>query len=94
MLICGINHITLKVRDLLASDRFYREILGMNQVGQRPRMQFYSSGAQHHDLALLQVEPNAALPAPHPVRPGGFRRMQWYPDVHSLPPGETDRSFQ
>ena len=64
-MICGINHITLKVRDLLASDRFYREILGMNQVGQRPRMQFYSSGAHHHDLALLQVGPNAASPAPH-----------------------------
>ena len=65
MLIRGINHITLKVRDLPASDRFYREILGLRPVGKRPGMLFYSAGAHHHDLALLQVGPGAASPASH-----------------------------
>lgn len=63
MLIYGINHITLKVRDLAASDRFYRKILGLKPVGQRPGMRFYSTGAHHHDLALMQVGSNAAAPA-------------------------------
>ncbi len=33
MLICGINPITLKVRDLRASDWFYREVLDLQLVG-------------------------------------------------------------
>lgn len=65
MLICGINHITLKVRDLEASDRFYREILELKQVGQRKGMRFYSTGAHHHDLALLQVGRDATSAPPH-----------------------------
>ncbi len=63
MCIRGINHITLKVRDLEASDRFYREILGLEQVGERSGMRFYSTGAHHHDLALLQVGKDALPPA-------------------------------
>lgn len=63
MCIRGINHITLKVRDLEASDRLYREIPGLEQVGQRPGMRFYSTGAYHHDLALLQIGMDASSPA-------------------------------
>lgn len=65
MLIFGINHITLKVRDLEASDWFYREILELKQVGQRKGMRFYSTGAHHHDLALLQAGTNAISPPVH-----------------------------
>lgn len=65
MLIHGINHIVLKVRDLEASDRFYREILNLRLVGQRPGMRFYSAGAHHHDLALMQVGAGAAVPGSH-----------------------------
>lgn len=65
MSIHGINHITLKVRDLLASDRFYREILNLKPVGQRPGMRFYSTGAFHHELALMQAGPEGEAPGPH-----------------------------
>jgi catechol 2,3-dioxygenase len=51
----GINHIVLKVRNLEASDKFYREALGLTKIGARGRMWFYTAGAHHHDLALFEV---------------------------------------
>lgn len=51
----GINHIVLKVRNLEASDKFYREALGLTKVGARGRMWFYTAGAHHHDLALVET---------------------------------------
>ena len=56
----GINHIVLKVRDLKTADRFYREVLGMQRVGERPGMWFYHAGGHPHDLALVEVGPDAA----------------------------------
>lgn len=60
-----INHIALKVRELSASDRFYREILGMEKVGERPRMWFYRASGQEHDLALFELGAAGKLPSPH-----------------------------
>jgi len=58
----GINHIVLKVRNLEAADRFYRGALGMERVGERGRMWFYTAGAHHHDLALLEIGAQASAP--------------------------------
>jgi catechol 2,3-dioxygenase len=60
-----INHIALKVRELSASDRFYREVLGMEKVGERPRMWFYRASGQEHDLALFELGAAGKLPSPH-----------------------------
>lgn len=60
MFIDGINHVTLKVRDLERSDRFYSDVLGLKRVGGRLGMRFYSSGRFAHELALLQ-DPDYAL---------------------------------
>ena len=62
----GLNHLVLNVRDLEESHRFWTEILGFKQVGERkatperanpPRMRFYSGDhdgkMQHHDIALI-----------------------------------------
>ncbi|WP_009630658.1 VOC family protein [Synechocystis sp. PCC 7509] len=62
MALTGINHIVLKVKDLEASDYFYREILGMRQVGKRDKMWFYSAGNHHHDLALVEVGNPTTVP--------------------------------
>ena len=58
----GINHVVLKVRDLAASDRFYRGVLGLERVGERPGMVFYTAGGHHHDLALVEFGAQASSP--------------------------------
>lgn len=63
----GINHLVLKVRSLTAADRFYRGVLGLERVGERPGMWFYRAGGHHHDLALLEVGAGAAAPDRHAV---------------------------
>ncbi len=59
----GINHVVLKVRNLAASDAFYREMLGLQLVAKRGRMWFYSAGAHTHDLALIEIGPNGKIPS-------------------------------
>lgn len=63
MTLQGINHVVLKVKNLETSDYFYREILGMQRVGERGRMWFYSAGRHHHDLALTEVGDRATMPS-------------------------------
>lgn len=55
MLLQGINHVVLKVKSLIKSDKFYREVLEMQRVADRPGMWFYHAGGHHHDLALVEV---------------------------------------
>ena len=64
MLLRGINHVVLKVRSLVDSDRFYRELLGMKRVGERGQMWFYTAGAHHHDFALVEIGAEANRPGP------------------------------
>ena len=65
MALQGINHVVLKVRNLHTSDHFYREILGMQQVGDHSGMWFYHAGGHPHDLALVEVGTKASSPQPH-----------------------------
>lgn len=68
MKIQGVGHVVLKVRDLERSVRFYRDVLGLREVGRlRDRMVFFSAGRNHHDLAILSVGPDAPTPAPDAV---------------------------
>jgi catechol 2,3-dioxygenase len=63
MLVKGINHVVLKVRNLEASDRFYRELVGLKVVGNRGRMRFYSAGTHAHDFAIMEVGADAPTPS-------------------------------
>lgn len=68
MKIQGVGHVVLKVRDLERSTHFYRDILGLKEVGQFPgRMVFFSAGENHHDVAVLKVGPDAPLGPPNAV---------------------------
>ena len=66
----GVNHLVLNVRDLKTSHRFYTHVLGYEKVGalvkDNPfglKMNFYSTHAKHHDIALVeQPEPDGAEP--------------------------------
>jgi catechol 2,3-dioxygenase len=61
----NVGHVVLKVRDAERSARFYRDVLGLKEVARgnfgRP-MVFFSTGENHHDVAVMEVGPQAPLP--------------------------------
>ena len=61
MPVTGINHVTLKVRNLEAARRFY-ELLGFKVSGARERMLFLSLGGHHHHIALYEMGEGTAQP--------------------------------
>jgi catechol 2,3-dioxygenase len=63
-----IGHVVLRVRSLARSIPFY-ERLGFRKVGEIAGMMafFTATGANHHDLALMQVGEQAPSPAPNAV---------------------------
>lgn len=68
MQIKSLGHAVLKVRNLERSVQFYRDQLGMKEVARIQNMMvFFSLGANHHDLGLMQVGESAQLPAQHSV---------------------------
>jgi catechol 2,3-dioxygenase len=63
MRVQGVGHVVLKVRDLDRSARFYTEVIGLREVARyQDRMVFFSAGANHHDLAVMAVGPDAPAP--------------------------------
>lgn len=54
MKITELGHVSLFVRDLEASARFYRDMLGLRETGRRKagRIVFFSAGPHHHDLSI------------------------------------------
>jgi len=47
-----IGHVHLRVGDVDAGDRFYRDLLGLAPTSRRDTASFLSSGGYHHHLAL------------------------------------------
>lgn len=47
-----IGHVHLRVGDVDAGDRFYRDLLGLAPTSRRDTASFLSSGSYHHHLAL------------------------------------------
>ena len=62
----GVGHVVLKVGDIERSLGFYRDVLGLTEVARMPAgkrtMVFLSTGSNHHDVALLEVGPDARRP--------------------------------
>jgi catechol-2,3-dioxygenase len=70
--VTGVNHVALRVRDLERSADFYKQVLGFTEdVGRFGRgvMAFLRAprSANHHDLALLQIGPDAGDASPRTV---------------------------
>ncbi len=67
-----LGHIVLYVRDLERSRRFYRDVLGWNEiVGIPGQMAMFTSGRTHHELLLIEVGPDAQ-PIPQGRRVGMY----------------------
>ena len=63
MRVHSLGHVVLKVRNLERSLPFYRDVLGLKQVGQHgKKMVFFSIVDNHHDLALLETDNSAISP--------------------------------
>lgn len=59
-----VGHVVLKAHDIDSIEKFYTEVLGFEVVFrlQQPRGVFFTLGEQHHDLAVLEVPPDADEP--------------------------------
>jgi len=70
MRVTELGHVSLFVRDLESSVRFYRDLLGLRETGRgkEGRIVFLSAGAHHHDVSL-EVARSAAQALP-PGAPG------------------------
>jgi len=103
-----LGHVSLFVRDLEATRRFYRDILGLAETGtgKGGRIVFFSAGVHHHDVSceLARAEGPGAQPKGVPglyhiafdvgssLAELGAAR-RWV-EARGLPPfGETPSSF-
>jgi catechol 2,3-dioxygenase len=69
MRVTELGHVSLFVRDLEVSTRFYRDVLGLRETGRGKggRIVFLSAGAHHHDVSLELARVDAPfLPAGAP----------------------------
>ena len=63
-----LGHVVLKGGELERSIRFYRDILGLNEVARMDgQMAFFSAGEKHHDLAIMALGPGARSADPNAV---------------------------
>jgi catechol 2,3-dioxygenase-like lactoylglutathione lyase family enzyme len=103
-----LGHVSLFVRDLDATRRFYRDVLGLAETGtgKQGRIVFFSAGARHHDLSceLARAAEPGARPKGVPglyhiafvvgATPGELAAARRWVETHGLTPfGEYDRGF-
>ena len=103
-----LGHVSLFVRDLEATRRFYRDLLGLTETGtgKNGRIVFFSAGVHHHDVSCELAR--AEGPGPQPKGVPGLYHLAFDvgasledlaaargdAEAHGLTPfGETLRSF-
>lgn len=69
MRIRELGHVSLFVRDLDATRRFYRDVLGLAETGtgKGGRIVFFSAGVHHHDLSCELARADGPGPQPKGV---------------------------
>jgi len=65
----ALGHVSLFVRDLEATRRFYRDLLGLTETGtgKDGRIVFFSAGVRHHDLSCELARADGPGPQPKGV---------------------------
>jgi catechol 2,3-dioxygenase-like lactoylglutathione lyase family enzyme len=103
-----LGHVSFFVRDLAASRRFYRDVLGLAETGtaKAGRIVFFSAGRHHHDVSCEVMRVEGPGPPPHGA-PGLYhvafdvgqsledleRSRAWVESQGLTPFGETETSF-
>jgi catechol 2,3-dioxygenase len=103
-----LGHVSLFVRDLGATRRFYRDVLGLTETGtgKQGRIVFFSAGVRHHDLSCELARSEGPGPQPKGV-PGLYHiafvvgatlddlgaARRWVESQGLTPFGEYDRGF-
>jgi catechol 2,3-dioxygenase len=64
-----LGHVSLFVRDLEATRRFYRDLLGLSETGtgKNGRIVFFSAGRHHHDVSCELARADGPGPQPKGV---------------------------
>ena len=65
-----IGHVVIKVRDLERSAKFYTEVMGLQIMKMETgfKMGFFASnGRDHHEIAAMEVGPDAPIPPEHAI---------------------------
>ena len=99
-----LGHVSLFVRDLDTTRRFYRDVLGLTETGtgKNGRIVFFSTGSRHHDISCELARADGPGPQPKGV-PGLYHIAFTVEDIaaarrwvewHGLVPfGEYERGF-
>jgi catechol 2,3-dioxygenase len=61
-----VGHVHLRVGDIPAAERFYRDALGLDLTARYPGGSFYASGRYHHHIATNVWQSRGAGPRPRP----------------------------
>lgn len=108
LIVRELGHVSLFVRDLEATRRFYRDVLGLTETGtgKGGRIVFFSAGRHHHDVSCELARAEGPGPQPKGV-PGLYHiafevgdslddlaaTRRWV-EAHGLAPfGETPSSL-